>query len=120
MPHSDDVDSYTLSGKFLINRTTSSGIILVILGIVAAILGVATFANQSVACFVTPGPFPPCIASYQVPLLAPLYPLSAWLIVLGSLLSVLGVFFATLGHQKGGGDQTHEMSKIGQDPNQSN
>ena len=104
-----------LREKFLINRTTSSGVVLIALGIFIAILGVAAFANQSVACFVTPGLFPPCITIYQVPLLSSLAPLSVWLILLGSLLAILGTFFTTLGQPRRWRlDQ--DLSKIGQKP----
>jgi hypothetical protein len=58
-----------LQGKFLNNKMTSSGVVMTILGIFAAMLGVAAFANQSVLCLVNPGGFP-CIMRYQVALLA--------------------------------------------------
>jgi hypothetical protein len=108
-----------LRDKFLINRTTSSGVASTILGIFAALLGVAAFANQSEECFVLPGPFPPCITSYQLPSLAPLYPLSAWLIILGSVLAIMGIFFTTLGQFRYR-RTNHDISKTAQKPSQAN
>ncbi len=88
------------------------------LGVVAAILGVAAFANYSVICYVNPGGFP-CITKYQVALLAPLYPLSAWLTVLGSSLAILGTFFTTLGQSRWLRID-RKISKIGQKSDQAN
>jgi hypothetical protein len=107
-----------LPGKFLINRTTTSGIALIISGIAAAVLGYAAAVNYSQRCLVTPGGFPPCTDIYQIALLAPLYSLSAWLIVLGSLLAIVGAFFTTLGQSKR--RTIGQASKIGQYPNQPN
>ena len=108
-----------MSGKFLTNRTTNSGIVLITSGIAAAVLGYGAAVNYSQRCFVTPGGFPPCTDIYQIALLAPLYSLSAWLIVLGSLLAIVGAFFATLGQSRNW-RVNHDVSKINQEPNHAN
>jgi hypothetical protein len=95
---------------------TSSGVVMTILGIFAAMLGVAAFANQSVLCLVNPGGFP-CIMRYQVALLAPLYPSSSWLMLFGSLLATVGAIFTSLGQSKWKRTK-NDISKIRQEPQQ--
>lgn len=86
--------------KWLKNRTMTAGLVLLVLGIIGDILGFASFANYSEQCFVVPGPFPPCLAQYQVALLAPLYPLSAGLVLIGLAIAVLGTGLTYLGYSK--------------------
>lgn len=89
--------------KFLKNRTMGSGLVLVVLGGFGVILGFAAFANYSEKCYVTPGGFPPCITQYQVALLAPLYPLSMELVLLGLVLTILGTGLTYVGYSKATG-----------------
>ncbi len=84
---------------FLENRTAASNALL-ILGVVAAILGSVASVNRTERCFVLPGLFPPCIVEYQIPLLAPLYPLSMGLIVFGVLVAIVGTMWGFLGQSK--------------------
>ena len=86
--------------KLLKNRMMSSGLVLLVFGTFGTILGFAAFANYSEQCFVTPGGFPPCLSKYQVSLLAPLYPLSAGLVLLGLILGVLGTGLTYVGYSK--------------------
>jgi hypothetical protein len=92
--------SILLGRKWLRNRTMTVGLVLLVLGIIGDILGFAAFANYSEQCFVVPGPFPPCLAQYQVALLAPLYPLSAGLVLLGLVLAVVGTGLTYVGYSK--------------------
>src|SRR3989442_2671889 len=92
--------SRLLRRKLLKNRMMSSGLVLLVFGTFGTILGFAAFANYSEQCFVTPGGFPPCLSKYQVSLLAPLYPLSAGLVLLGLILGVLGSALTYVGYSK--------------------
>jgi hypothetical protein len=76
-----------------------SGLALLAVGGLAVILGFAAFANYSETCYVTPGGFP-CVIRYQVALLAPLYPLSMGLVLLGLGLMVLGSALLYSGYSK--------------------
>jgi len=89
-----------LRRKLLKNRMMSSGLVLLVFGTFGTILGFAAFANYSEQCFVVPGPFPPCLAQYQVALLAPLYPLSAGLVLIGLVIAVLGTGLTYTGYSK--------------------
>ena len=86
--------------KWLKNRTMTAGLVLLVLGIFGDILGFASFANYSEQCFITPGGFPPCLSKYQIALLAPLYPLSAGLVLIGLAIAVLGTGFTYIGYSK--------------------
>lgn len=86
--------------KWLKNRTMTAGLVVLVFGIIGDILGFAAFANYSEQCFVVPGPFPPCLAQYQVALLAPLYPLSAGLVLIGLVIAVLGTGLTYTGYSK--------------------
>ncbi len=73
---------------------------LLILGTVAAVLGFVASVNRIERCFVVPGPIPPCTVEYQIPLLAPLYPLSLGLTVFGVLAAVVGTMWVLVGRSK--------------------
>jgi hypothetical protein len=88
-----------LGRKWLKNRMMTAGLVLLVLGIIGDILGFAAFANYSEQCFVNPGGFP-CHVQYQVALLAPLYPLSAGLVLIGLAIAVLGTGLTYLGYSK--------------------
>jgi hypothetical protein len=77
-----------------------SALAVLVVGSLAVILGFAAFANYSETCYVTPGGFPPCVIRYQVALLAPLYPLSAGLVLLGLGLIVLGSALLYVGYSE--------------------
>jgi hypothetical protein len=76
------------------------GVVLLALGTIAAVLGTVAALNYSERCFVNPGPFPPCVPQYQIPLLAPLYPISAVIEGFGIIATILGTVFAFVGYSK--------------------
>ncbi len=81
-----------------------SGIIMLTLGICVAVLGYGAFINRSYVCYVFGfQPAPPCTIRYQVALLAPLYPLSLWLIEVGLVLAINGAVLTIVGYSRGTG-----------------
>src|SRR5712692_3322006 len=64
---------------------------LIIGGTFETLLGFLGAINHSETCYVLPGPFGGCETYYQVALFAPLYPVSAVLIVLGAMIAVSGI-----------------------------
>ncbi len=73
------------------SRFELAGAILVIGGTFATLLGFIGAINHSETCYVLPGPFGGCETYYQVALFAPLYPVSAVLILLGAMIAVSGI-----------------------------
>ena len=68
------------------------------------LLGFGAAMNHSDICLVTPGGYSnPCSSYYRVALFAPLYPLSAGLMLLGALLTIVGYSLTAAGYSKGAG-----------------
>jgi hypothetical protein len=87
--------------NLLKNRRMFSGVISLALGIFSFILGFLAFVNYSETCSVTPG-LSACTIRYQVALLAPLYPMSVYVMAIGALFAVTGYSLAVLGSKADG------------------
>ena len=91
----------TMWSGFWKNRMMSYGVILLTAGICVALLGFGAAMNHSDICLVTPGGYSnPCSSYYRVALFAPLYPLSAGLMLLGALLTIVGYSLTAAGYSK--------------------
>ena len=78
------------------SRFELAGAILIIVGTFATLLGFLGAINHSETCYVLPGPFGDCVKYYQVALFAPLYPVSAVIIVLGTIFAVSGIILTVV------------------------
>jgi hypothetical protein len=67
-----------------------AGAILIIGGTFATLLGFLGAINHSETCYVLPS-FGGCVSYYQVSLFAPLYHVSAVVIILGAIIAVSGI-----------------------------
>jgi len=72
------------------SRFELAGAILIVAGTFATLLGFLGAINDSETCYVHPG-LGGCVTYYQVALFAPLYPVSAVLIVLGAMIVASGI-----------------------------
>jgi hypothetical protein len=78
----------------------SLGFGVLVIGSFAALLGAVATVNHTENCYVLPGPFPPCVATYQIPELATLYPLSAVFLALGIAAATVGAMLTFVGYSK--------------------
>jgi len=82
-------------------KSTEMGaaVILLAIGMASILLGLAAFSNYSQVCYVNPGGFP-CVTTYQVVILAPLYPIAAEILLIGVGLDMIGLASAFFGLQQ--------------------
>jgi len=78
------------------SRFELAGAILIIAGTFVTLLGFLGAINHSETCYVLPGPFGGCVTNYQTALFAPLYPMSAVIIVLGTIFAVSGIILTVV------------------------
>ena len=95
------------------SRIEHVGAIVNIVGTLATLLGFVGAINHSETCYVHPG-LGGCVTYYQVALFAPLYRVSAILIILGAIIAVSGITVTVVwsGRQPLTGNESRDSPRL--------